>query len=109
MNMITVVEQNNANEHANLLNGMFRLRARVFHDRLKWNVHVKNGLERDRYDDEGPVYVIYTDDDQQRVLGSLRLLPTTGPTLVTDFFADTLPDAANLTSPSIWECTRFCV
>ena len=36
-------------------------------------------------------------------------MPTTGPTLVADFFEDTLPEAAQLTSPSIWECTRFCV
>lgn len=41
------------------------------------------------------------------VTGSLRLLPTTGPTLLADTFADTLPDAM-FSAPSIWECTRFC-
>ena len=88
---------------------MFRLRARVFRDRLKWDVVVTDGMERDRYDDEGPVYLIYTDEEQKAVKGSLRLLPTTGPTLLADFFADTLPDAAQLTAPTIWECTRFCL
>ena len=107
--MILVVERHNAREHADLLNDMFRLRARVFRDRLKWNVEVVDGMERDRYDDEDPVYIISTDDHRKKVLGSLRLLPTTGPTLVADFFEDTLPEAAQLTSPSIWECTRFCV
>src|SRR5262249_51405326 len=58
---------------------------------------------------EDPVYILYTDDAQRKVIGSLRLLPTTGPTLVADYFADTIPDAADLTSPTIWECTRFCV
>jgi acyl homoserine lactone synthase len=43
------------------------------------------------------------------VKGSLRLLPTTGPTLLADIFSDTLPDAVNLSAPSIWECTRFCL
>jgi acyl homoserine lactone synthase len=76
---------------------------------LKWDVTVKDGMERDRFDDEGPVYLIYTDKAQRQVKGSLRLLPTTGPTLLADFFSDTLPDAARLTSPSIWECTRFCL
>ena len=107
--MILVVERHNAREHADLLNDMFRLRARVFRDRLKWNVGVVDGMERDRYDDEDPVYIISTDDRRKKVIGSLRLLPTTGPTLVADFFEDTLPEAAQLTSPAIWECTRFCV
>src|ERR1700682_6231836 len=88
---------------------MFRLRARVFRDRLKWDVHVANGKERDKYDDEGPVYLIYADDEARQVKGSLRLLPTTGPTLLADIFSDTLPDAVNLSAPSIWECTRFCL
>jgi N-acyl-L-homoserine lactone synthetase len=39
----------------------------------------------------------------------LRLLPTTGPTVLADFFSDTLPDAVHLSAPSIWECTRFCL
>jgi acyl homoserine lactone synthase len=107
--MLVVVEDQNANEHRELLDEMFRLRARVFNDRLKWDVTVKDGMERDRFDDEGPVYLIYTDKEQRQVKGSLRLLPTTGPTLLADFFSDTLPDAARLTSPSIWECTRFCL
>lgn len=88
---------------------MFRLRARIFHDRLGWDVTVVDGKERDKYDEETPVYIIYADDDTGRIKGSLRLLPTTGPTLLADTFADTLPDAANLTAPTIWECTRFCL
>lgn len=107
--MIVVIEQYNSLKYANLLEKMFRLRARIFHDRLGWDVQVVNGRERDRYDDEGPVYLIYTDDDRSEVLGSLRLLPTTGPTLLADFFSDTLPDAVHLSAPTIWECTRFCL
>ena len=109
MNMIVVVQHHNAHEHAGLLNEMFRLRARVFHDRLGWDVQVVNGMERDRFDNETPVYIVYADHYRRRVIGSLRLLPTTGPTLVADFFADTRPDPVELTSPAIWECTRFCL
>ena len=107
--MILVVQQHNAHQYASLLNKMFRLRARVFRDRLHWKVEVVDGMERDGYDREDPVYILYTDEKQQRLIGSLRLLPTTGPTLVADFFADTVPDSARLTSPFIWECTRFCL
>jgi len=109
MKKIVVVEQWNANRYANLLDKMFRLRARVFHDRLKWDVQITDGKERDRYDDEGPVYIIYTDDHGGEVKGSLRLLPTTGPTLLADVFSDTLPDSVHLSAPTIWECSRFCL
>jgi N-acyl-L-homoserine lactone synthetase len=107
--VIVVVEKSNAHRYANLLDKMFRLRARFFHDRLRWDVQATDGKERDRYDDEGPVYIIYTDDLRAEVKGSLRLLPTTGPTLAADVFSDTLPDAVHLSAPTIWECSRFCL
>ena len=107
--MIVLVEPYNAFKYANLVDEMFRLRARIFHDRLKWNVQVEDGKERDKFDELGAVYLIYTDDEAREVKGSLRLLPTTGPTLLADFFADTRPDAVHLTAPTIWECSRFCL
>lgn len=107
--MIVVVEQHNAHKYSDLIEQMFRLRARVFRDRLKWDVQVADGKERDKYDDEGPVYLIYTDDEQGVVKGSMRLLPTTGPTLLADLFSDTLPDTVHIAAPTIWECTRFCI
>jgi acyl homoserine lactone synthase len=107
--MIVVVEPNNAERHSNLLEQMFRLRARIFYDHLGWDVKVTDGKERDKYDDQQPAYIIYTDHHGHRVKGSLRLLPTTGPTLLGDIFSDTVPDAVNLSAPTIWECTRFCL
>ena len=107
--MIVVIEPHNAAEYSNLMDEMFRLRARVFRDRLGWDVRVADGQERDKYDDEGPVYLIYADDEGRKVKGCLRLLPTTGPTVLADFFSDTLPEAVHLTAPTIWECTRFCL
>jgi acyl homoserine lactone synthase len=107
--MIVVIEPYNAHEYSNLLDDMFRLRARVFRDRLRWDVQVADEKERDKYDDAGPVYIIYADDESLKVKGSLRLLPTTGPTVLADIFSDTLPDAAHLSAPTIWECTRFCL
>jgi acyl homoserine lactone synthase len=107
--MIVVLEQHNAHQYQHLIDEMFRLRARVFRDRLNWDVAVTDGKERDRYDDEQPVYIIHSDHAARQVKGSLRLLPTTGATLLADIFSDTLPDAVNLSAPSIWECTRFCL
>jgi acyl homoserine lactone synthase len=104
---IVVVEPHNAREHQHLLDGMFQLRAHVFHGRMGWDVEVIDDMERDRFDDLMPVYVI--DADGPTVRGSLRLLPTTGPTLSVETFSDTLPDAAALSAPTIWECSRLCV
>jgi acyl homoserine lactone synthase len=107
--MIVVIEPHNTREYSNLMDEMFRLRARVFRDRMGWDVQVANGKERDKFDDEQPVYLIYADDEALKVKGCLRLLPTTGPTVLADFFSDTLPEAVHLTAPTIWECTRFCL
>jgi N-acyl-L-homoserine lactone synthetase len=107
--MITVIEPHNSAEFPKLMEEMFQLRARVFRDRLGWNVQVADGKERDKYDDEAAVYVIYADEEAREVRGCLRLLPTTGPSVFTDFFSDTLPEAVHLSAPSIWECTRFCL
>ncbi len=106
--MIIVVDRHNATEHRTLLGEMFRLRAHVFGERLGWDVRIVDGLERDKFDDENPLYIIDSSDGEH-VRGSLRLLPTTGPTLYREFFADTLPDAVEFSSPFIWECTRLCI
>ena len=79
--MIVVVEKYNAHKYSHLIEKMYRLRAHVFHDRLGWDVQVVDGKERDKYDDEEPVYMIHTDDKAREVKGSLRLLPTTGSQL----------------------------
>lgn len=107
--MIVVIEQHNIHKYSTLMEEMFRMRARIFRDRLRWDVQVVDGKERDKYDDGGAVYILYTNDDGCEVKGSFRLLPTTGPTLLADCFSDTLPDAAHLSAPTIWECTRFCL
>ncbi len=107
--MIVVLEKHNAQKFSHLTDEMFRLRARIFHDHLRWDVQVSDGKERDKFDDQQPVYIIDTDDEAREVKGSLRLLPTTGPTLLADAFSDTLPDAVHLSAPTIWECSRLCL
>lgn len=100
---------NGDREHAlQLFDQMFRSRALVFDERLQWQVTVKDGWEIDRYDDEDPVYLLSIDDSGQ-LQGSLRLLPTTGPTMLQNEFADFFPDSVNVSAPTIWECTKFCI
>ncbi len=93
--------------HPDLADTMFRNRAQQFKDRLGWDVTVDDrGWEQDQYDRLNPLYVIVS--DQGRHAASMRLLPTTGPTMVNDHFQQLLPDGP-LHSAQIWECTRFCL
>jgi acyl homoserine lactone synthase len=107
--MIIKLSHDDRVEHPALFDQMFQSRAAVFHERLGWDVTVKNGHEMDKYDEEAdPVYLLAV-DDHQHVLGSLRLLATTGPTTLQSEFAHLFDDAVNVAAPTIWECTRFCV
>lgn len=91
-----------------IVDAMFRGRAAIFADRLKWDVVVKNGWEKDAYDDLDPLYLISI-SDSGHVRGSLRLMPTTGPTLLTGTFAATFDEPVDVRSATVWEGSRFCV
>ena len=87
---------------------MFLDRADQFKTRLGWDVSVEeNGYERDQYDALNPLYVIYEKPDGSHG-GSMRLLPSTGRTMVNEHFAGIL-GGGEVRSPLIWECTRFCL
>ncbi len=91
-----------------LRESMFRDRADQFKTRQGWDVHVDEyGFERDEYDALDPLYVIWENQNGLHG-GSMRLLPTDGPTMVRDHFAH-LIGPTPIISPQIWECTRFCL
>lgn len=94
--------------YPNLARNMFRDRAHQFSERLRWNVDVDhNGFERDQYDHLNPIYVLVV-DEQANHAGSMRLLPTTGRTMINEHFAMALSDGP-LQDSKTWECTRFCL
>ncbi|WOH63676.1 acyl-homoserine-lactone synthase [Bradyrhizobium sp. BWA-3-5] len=91
-----------------LLASMYRLRRRVFKDRLDWSVSVSGEFELDVYDTLGPTYLILLSDGGEPV-GSVRLLPTTGPTMLADAFPVLLGGTPAPQDKSILESSRFCV
>ena len=91
-----------------LADSMLKDRAEQFHRRLAWNVQVDvNGWERDQYDRMDALYCIYELPDGTHG-GSGRLMPTTADCMINDHFTH-LMDGVAVTSPLIWESTRFCV
>lgn len=106
--MIIVIDALNQSNHTRTLRDMHRLRARVFRNRLGWDVNVVNGEERDRFDKLDPAHVVSIDADGD-VVGCMRLLQTTGPHMLADVFAPLLDGEPPLRSALLWEATRFCV
>lgn len=95
-------------DHPDLAVDMFVDRATQFRDRMGWDVTVDAlGWETDQYDRLDPLYLI-AEDDQGGHAGSMRFLPTTGQTMLTDIFPN-LTGGSPIRSGRIWESTRFCL
>lgn len=95
-------------QHLNLLTEMYRLRRRVFKDRLDWAVSVSGDLELDVYDALNPTYLLVM-SGEGNLVGGVRLLPTTGPTMLADTFPVLLGGQPAPRSEKILESSRFCV
>ncbi|WP_377186911.1 acyl-homoserine-lactone synthase [Ruegeria meonggei] len=106
--MIIVIDGINQDKFKDVLDEMFKLRARVFGDRLGWDVNIKDGRERDHFDDLHPAHVVSINNSGD-VVGCMRLLQTTGPHMLSDVFHSILDGDAPIRSSQVWEATRFCV
>ncbi len=107
MNVIAL-SQRQFGTNLDLLASMFRLRRRVFRDRLDWSVSVSGDLELDVYDALNPTYLMMLSGGRE-VIGCVRLLPTTGPTMLADTFPQLLAAEMPPRNHRILESSRFCV
>jgi acyl homoserine lactone synthase len=106
--MINVIYAADLYRLPTLAASMYSDRAAQFKERLGWAVDVNEyGHEFDDYDHLNPLYVILTDKRGLHV-GSGRLMPTTGRTMINDHFQG-LTGGVPIQSSLIWETTRFCV
>jgi acyl homoserine lactone synthase len=107
--MIRYIYGDQLNQFPYLKRTMFLDRATQFKERLNWDVTVDAaGEERDEYDRLNPIYAIWQDPATGRHGGSMRGLPTTGRTMTAEHFRH-LTDGVHISSPLIWEVTRFCL
>jgi len=106
--MIRIINGIRRNQFPKDIDAMHRLRKRVFHDLLGWDVKVRDAWEIDDYDRANPLYVL-SYGDEGRLRGSLRLLPTLGPNMLDDTFPVLLGDGPEIRSAAIWESSRFCI
>jgi acyl homoserine lactone synthase len=87
---------------------MHKLRARVFKDRMGWEVPVISGMEIDGYDALDPYYMMIKEPGIG-LRGCWRALPTEGPYMLKDTFPELLHGQPAPSAPNIWELSRFAV
>jgi len=101
--MLKLIEGSRASLFPKEMDAMFRNRALTFSERLGWEVTVKDGYERDEFDDANLLYLVLVDPNTNEYWGSLRLLPTTGPNMLRDVFPFLLEEGEYIESATIWE------
>lgn len=105
--MVHVVTTQDKARFAGALDQMHRDRKRVFVDRLGWDLPVEAGeREVDQFDTDQAVYLLALDRAGQHQ-GSIRLLPTTSPHLLSTVFPH-LCERGVPQDEETWEITRLC-
>ncbi|NHZ37098.1 MULTISPECIES: acyl-homoserine-lactone synthase [Massilia] len=88
---------------------MHKLRAKVFKDRLGWEVPIMSGMEIDGYDALEPLYMMIREPGGGPLRGCWRILPTEGPYMLKDSFAQLLHGQEAPANARIWELSRFAI
>ena len=90
-----------------IASAMLRDRKTVLMDRLGWDLESPDGLhEIDTYDGDDTLYLVVHQAETGRHLGSVRLLPSTGPHLLGDVFPHLCVDGVPV-GPDVCEITRL--
>ncbi|MES2255542.1 MAG: acyl-homoserine-lactone synthase [Pseudomonadota bacterium] len=104
--MIQLITADRFGEFLEEIAEMHRLRYRVFKERLGWDVETTGDLEVDSYDSLKPAYLLLRGRSGS-LTGCVRLLPSTGPTMLRDTFPALLDGAAAPSAADVWESSRF--
>jgi len=106
--MIELVTFETAHLFGDAIAAQARFRYEQFVARDGWKVPTWKGFEYDQFDNFCATYLIYRDEDA-RVRGMVRLLPTTHPYMLNTLWPFLAPDSGMPSSPNIYENTRFAV
>lgn len=105
--MIFLVNAENRGQFATDLHDMYSQRSVVSINReANWTVPMAGDSQIDEYDREETVYLLAKAQPDGRVIASARLLPTTGPHLMSDLFAAACQDTPPR-GPTVWELSQF--
>ncbi len=106
--MVNLITSYNRSKFRAPLEAMHRDRKKIFVDGLKWDIPVVDGqYEIDQFDTDQAIYLVALARQTERHLGSVRLLPSTGPHLMSEIFPF-LCEKGVPVGDDIWEITRLC-
>ena len=106
--MIRLITEPFYGRFSETLASMYQLRHRVFKLRMNWEVQTSGGMEVDDFDALHPAYLVQLSNDGN-VQGAVRLLPTSGPTMLGDTFPALLSGRKLPSDPRVWESSRFAI
>jgi len=93
---------------SNDLGEMHLLRAKIFKEKMGWEVPIISGMEIDGYDAMDPYYMMIREYDGL-LRGCWRALPTLGPYMLKDTFPKLLYGQAAPEDSKTWELSRFAI
>jgi len=96
------------NTNKKIVNDCFRLRHKVFKERLNWKVNSFEQYEIDAYDNRETWYAVLRNDKNQ-VIGTWRALPTTGDFMLKSVFPEMTRGELLPEDEKIWEISRFAI
>jgi N-acyl-L-homoserine lactone synthetase len=104
---IRIVQPEERWQFSHALMEMHHHRKQIFVDRLGWDLPSRGSwLEVDEFDNEYAVYIMVTSPDGSSHLGSVRLLPTNVPHMLSTLFSGLCPGGAPA-GDGIWEISRL--
>ena len=103
--MAIIITKQNCAESGLMLDKIYRFRCQYFVEKMKWqDLCVVDGREIDRFDTPEAVHIVGLEGEHVQFYG--RLLPTTGPHLLSDLFPEIMQGAEAPKGSDIWEYTR---
>jgi len=87
--VIEIVLPENRARHKHLLDAMFRMRYDVVVKQWGWDVPgIEPGYDKDEFDTDQTVYMLYLSEAGDQVLGCCRFNPTSEPYMISELWPD---------------------
>lgn len=106
--MLYLIDPSNYACHRQDLDNMYRLRDKVFSQKLNWDVKSENGMEKDEYDEKDAYYIVYK-DKQGVIRGCQRMIEMTNRCMFDGPFKFVFSDYKDFKRPGYWEVSRLAV
>lgn len=106
--MILLIAPYNYDLNRSKIESMYRLRHKVFFEKLGWKVNCYDGLERDDLDEKNTYYLVYL-DKKNKVRGCQRYIRMDNDCMFDKSFNMFAQDIKKFKNKEFWEASRLAV